>query len=400
MKIVSTTIAGPGSEATIGKAIASVAPLVDGCIVLVNAPTDAERKAIGVAAVDALDDAPDGRVFIAFGEFEWQNDFSDARNRALEKATLAGADWCLWIDTDEWFEYPAAYAGDLRQVLATTDRGALLMQHASHSYSQPRLIRLPTTERWVGKTHECFAAYKVGQGTIDGITFNDAPKTAEQLAHKFARDRDILAAEVVADPHNSRSWFYLGESQKNLGRFAVAANAYEQCAKLRGWNEESAWACYRAAECYIELGHLPSAIDTCAQGLALHAGVPELAWLAGWCNQKLGRHEQAIHWSLMAAAGGEYESGPRTPGSRIGFRHPPALWEGPFDVMRHSYKALGLARGQNIAEIKFQAARQMRLAQGSNLQRRAVTHGEQAAAAEAVGFPHLADALRQAPERP
>lgn len=401
MKIVSTTIAGPGSERTIGRALASVAPLVDECIVLPNG-SNRDIAAIESACLSALAASPDAHGSGLYFPFEWADDFSAARNRALDAAGEAGADWCLWIDTDEWFEYDAARASDLRKVLETTDRGALMVYHASRSYCQPRAIRLPTSERWVGKTHECFAAYKVAQGHLDGLTFNESPKTTAELAHKFERDRDILAAEVVADPHNARSWFYLGESQNNLGRFAIAAEAYDQCAKLRGWNEESAWACYRAAECYIELEHLPSAIDTCARGLALHAGVPELAWLAGWCNYKLGRHAQAVHWCLMAAAGGEYEGGLRATPERIGFRHPPALWEAPFNVMRHSYKALGLTHAASIAELKYEAALRMRTHRISHLPRSAVAvtlHREQAAAAEAVGLPHLADALRQLPER-
>jgi tetratricopeptide (TPR) repeat protein len=364
MKIVSTTIAGPGSERTIGKAIASVAPLVDECIVLANG-SDHDISAIESATMCALAASRDAHNAGFYSPFEWTNDFSSARNRALDAATEVGADWCLWIDTDEWFEYDAPRASDLRKVLETTDRGALMVYHASRSYCQPRAIRLPTSERWVGKTHECFAAYKVGQGHLDGLTFNASPKTPAELAHKFERDAGILTDEVERDPHNARSWFYLGESLKNLGRFLAAINAYGCCAKLRGWNEESAWACYRAAECYIEIGALPSAIDSCARGLTLHAGVAELAWLAGWCQHKLGNHAQAVHWSLMAAAGGEYEGGLRGTPERIGFRYPPALWEAPFNVLRHSYKALGLARAAGVAEMKYEAALRMRERRGT-----------------------------------
>jgi hypothetical protein len=47
-----------------------------------------------------------------------------------------------------------------------------------------------------------------------------------------------------------------------------------------GWNVESAWACFRPAECFIQLKRFVDAVEVCAAGLARHAGVAELAWLA------------------------------------------------------------------------------------------------------------------------
>lgn len=353
VKIISTTIAGPGSEGTIARALDSAAEYVDGILVLANG-SDEEVERIRVA-IEA------GTVPAVFGRFDWTNDFSAARNHALEVATATGADWCLWIDTDEWFE--PALRGDGRKVRAQIEgaaEGALMVYHASGTYCQPRAIRLPTSERWAGKTHECFPAFKVGQGQLSALRFNESEKTAEQLKQKFERDEAILLAEVEANPADARSWFYLGETAKNIGNLKTALAAYDLRAQLRGWNEESAWACYRAAECCIALGNLEDAIDRCARGLALHSGIAELAWLAGWCNYKLRRYEQAIHWASMAVITGNFTPNPVVD-SRIGFRFLPGLYEAPFDVLRHSYAALGMVSAAALAESKLAAAMQMRL---------------------------------------
>lgn len=364
MKVVSTTIAGPGSAPTIGKAIASVLPLVDQCIVLLNAAESSDRIATREAVTAVARERLATDQQLAFHEFTWTNDFSAARNRALQSANEAGADWCLWVDTDEWIEsnpYREAHQtpGFLREQLAQTPHGALMMLHASGTYSQPRLIRVPTAALWEGRTHECFPAYRLGQGEVLGLRFNESEKTAEQLQAKFRRDEQILTDEVTANPNDARSWFYLGQTKNDLGDLSGAIRAYDRRAMLKGWNEESAWACYRCAQCLIELGHFEPAIERCVNGLALHAGIAELAWLAGWCNYKLGRYDQAIHWAQMAAAGGDYK-GLRNISHRIGFRHPPALYEEPYGVIQHSARQLRLPGLEDFAAREYTRARQAR----------------------------------------
>src|SRR5690606_33400642 len=108
-------------------------------------------------------------------------------------------------------------------------------------------------------------------------------------------------------PDDPRWHYYLGESLKNLDRHEEAVVAYDRCAALRGWNEESAWACYRAAESLCVLGRFREAIDRCAAGLARHAGIAELAWLAGYSAYQMGDADQAVHWARLAVAGGHFE---------------------------------------------------------------------------------------------
>jgi hypothetical protein len=46
---------------------------------------------------------------------------------------------------------------------------------------------------------------------------------------------------------------------------------------------------------------------------------------------------------------------------RVGFRHLPALYEGPYDVLRWTYQALGNGEAAAEAEQEYEAARQARL---------------------------------------
>jgi hypothetical protein len=45
---------------------------------------------------------------------------------------------------------------------------------------------------------------------------------------------------------------------------------------------------------------------------------------------------------------------------RVGFRHPPALWEGPYDVLRYALRRLGDDAGADEADRLFHDALQAR----------------------------------------
>lgn len=71
---------------------------------------------------------------------------------------------------------------------------------------------------------------------------------------KYARDRDLLLAEVERDPEDARSVFYLAQSYFDLGDFANARDWYARRANMGGWGEEVYYSLYRLAETMEKLG--------------------------------------------------------------------------------------------------------------------------------------------------
>lgn len=61
---------------------------------------------------------------------------------------------------------------------------------------------------------------------------------------RYKRDEVLLAAEVTVRPTNSRAWFYLGNTKRNLGDHEGAAAAYAKRLTLGGWVEEVGAAGY------------------------------------------------------------------------------------------------------------------------------------------------------------
>jgi tetratricopeptide (TPR) repeat protein len=114
------------------------------------------------------------------------------------------------------------------------------------------------------------------------------------------------------------------------------------------------------ANCYCALERWQDAIDACARGLGLRPATAELAWLAGFASYKLKRYEDAIAWSNMAVVNGLYD-GAGASFNRIGFRDPTGLYEGPYDVLRWTFKAIGNAEAEQAAAAEWEAARAARV---------------------------------------
>jgi len=343
--IVATTLTA-NHEAIIADALRSVVDWVDVCLVIDTGSSDGSlalaREVAGAKYAER--------------KFPWTN-AADARNFALDAACELGGSWAVTVDTDERLARDPAL--DVRAELARATEGLLYVADHHKTYVKERLFRLPMHERWRGPTHEAFDAYKVGCRTLEGITFSELSKTPEDYARRYRRDIAALRPYIAAHPDDPRWHFYLGESHRNLREHELALAAYDACAALRGWDEESAWACYRAAECLCALERFQDALDRLSAGLARHAGIAELAWLAGFACYQLGRDAQAVYWSELAIVHGLFR-GNGTSIPRIGFRHPNALWEGPYDVLRWAEKRRGNASASAEAERLWAEAKAAR----------------------------------------
>ena len=274
MKIVSITLTGNNAD-LIGAALVSVVHWVDACIVIDTGVTD---ESLIIASAIA------GAKYVE-GKFEWVSDFAAARNFGFEVAKEIDANWAIIVDTDERIHLEV---NNIRDAIASLVGDVFLVYNTNRSYYKEKLFRIPTPGKYIGATHEYFNCCSEARTFMDAIAFSEVPKTAAASAAKFNRDLEILKRLVQEEPTNTRWFFYLGETLKNLGDFKQAIIAYRDCANLNGWDEEAAWACYREAECWVALEEWQEVINACAKGLTKHAGIAELAWLAAYASYYAG----------------------------------------------------------------------------------------------------------------
>lgn len=349
-QLASITITG-NSEGTIGAAIASVAPWVDRIVIVDTGITDGTLKAVRAAA--------QGKP-VTIRKHAWNDNFSDARNAALAAAAGTRADWAVLVDSDETIDLRGE---DVRRLIETVTVRHLSIAHESGTYYQPRFFALPAAGKFEGPTHEAYPAEQNGGSLkLARAVFCDKPKTPEQFKAKCERDERILQAHTAANPYVARWWYYLGDTLASLGRTREAIDAFERRAELQGWDEEGAWACYRAAMLWTGMGQHERALRLAVQGLGIHAGIAELAWVAALCCYRLNRDAHACTWANHSLALGCYQG--LGDGERIGFRAYPGLYENPLDVLRYALKRMGKDEQAAFVEESYAKAKAERAAKG------------------------------------
>jgi len=345
--IVATTLTG-SNAGIIGDALASVIGQVDRCLVIDTGATDDSIAVARAVAGDKLE----------VRAFKWQNDFAAARNFALDAAAGLGGTWAVTVDTDERLLFEPGV--QLSRLLAATSAQVCMVLDDLGNYSKERIVRLPAKVRWAGPTHECLEGRTSADTmTLQGVRFHELPKDPATARRKFERDLAILQRYTRKHAKQARWFYYLGATHQQLGDHAAAIDAFRTCAELGGWEEEGAWACYGAAESCCSLRRWGDAVRFCAAGLAIRPATAELAWLAGFAAYKGLCFVDAVAWSWMAIANGLYR-GQGAQFERIGFRHPPALYEGPYDVLRWAYQALGNEQAAAAAAAEYERAKAMR----------------------------------------
>ncbi len=337
-RIISWTLAGPGTAPIIGDALRSVMPIADACAVIWTGCNRSGADATWGAAFDVLR-AEDSTRRHLWQEWAWCDNFGAARTAALdivrcefdERDWVRGA-WSTMVDTDERVVCPDP--GMLRRYLSflCSDVVVVLAQSEEGTHTRERFFRHPNPGRFVGRTHEQFRARDGGTHAIvprEIVYWTEIPKTPEQLAAKGDRDVAMLRADLADEPTNGAAWFYLGSTLQNLGRHQEAIDAWRECIK-HDMREGGAWAAFKAGESYLEIGEPDRAIDCALAGMARDAGLAELPWLAALASLRIGRWDQARRWAEIAKVHGAGSDAERT---RIGFRIVRGLTVGPAEVL-------------------------------------------------------------------
>jgi len=154
--------------------------------------------------------------------FTWVDDFSAARNRALE---LAGADWHLVLDADEWLQEGGGQLVALRRQAPDFVGVVELLDHFEGGTAHQWLSRvLPGSVRYAGPVHEQpqhaaplrRLAVRIGH---DGYS-------NERLIAKRGRNRALLEQMLRTAPGDAYLLYQLGKDHAVYDEHAQAEAAF------------------------------------------------------------------------------------------------------------------------------------------------------------------------------
>ncbi len=161
----------------------------------------------------------------------WQGDFAAARNTALD---LAGADWHLVLDADEWIESGGEALAAMR--VLPPRLGAVAVR--SHYEADDRLMTntvwlsrlLPGSVRYAGRIHEQPQSSLPRFRTP--LSVGHDGYLGDQRERKRGRNRSLLEQSLAAAPGNAYLRYQLGKDCEVYGEYAQACEHY-----LRAWAE-------------------------------------------------------------------------------------------------------------------------------------------------------------------
>jgi glycosyltransferase involved in cell wall biosynthesis len=184
-------------------------------------------------------------------ERPWRN-FGHNRSEALMLAQGQG-DYIWVMDADDTVVGTPDFSGLSADVYAMRicDSGTQC------TYWRRQLFRDGMRWRYEGVVHEyphCDDPFV--EARLDGEYYIESRRLGSRNLDpaKYARDRDVLLAEVERDHDDARSVFYLSQSYFNLGDFAKAREWAARRAEMGGWHEEVYYAMFQVAESMSRLG--------------------------------------------------------------------------------------------------------------------------------------------------
>jgi tetratricopeptide (TPR) repeat protein len=233
-------------------------------------------------------------------DFAWCDDFSAARNHALDQARGA---WILYIDADEQLRpYPRARLE--RELAEPVLAGATVRFHPRSGYTayrEYRLFRRDPRIRFSGAMHETIVPALdklVAEGRRIGasdLTIDHFGYDGDQ-SHKLGRNLALLTKELSRDPDRVYLWWHLGTVERDLGRQAEAEAAWQEGLR-RGRLEATPSS--GVALCVSEMAKTRLARgeecgDLLAEGLALAPDDRFLWWLQARALAEQGAFEPAM----------------------------------------------------------------------------------------------------------
>ncbi len=235
--------------------------------------------------------------------FPWNEDFSAARNFAIEKAR---GEWILCLDADEEL-IPGT--GSLKELVARDSGTEVYLLPLNNStadtagrYNRFHVLRLFKNNgryRFQGKIHEQVTVPESGTVAVaEGPVINHRMLSPRERNRKRSRNLVLLKKAYSEDPQNHFLQYYLGIEWFMLGKADKALPFFRQA--YRGLTDRNLLfkgpALRYLLICLKELGRLDEAICLCLEADRNYPEYTDIYYLGGILFEEKKEYLLAVKW--------------------------------------------------------------------------------------------------------
>ena len=182
--------------------------------------------------------------------------FGFNRNFSLDKCRMLyeDYDYILLLDADMIVKLSDDFIKS-KNSLKKYDYYYAMQGSEDFQYRNIRLIKNTDKIQYIGDTHEYLnvpASFKSKTLDISDFFIDDIGDGSNK-SNKYERDINILENNIIVEPDNVRSYFYLANSYFDIGEYQKAIDNYKIRIQKGGWFEEVSYSMYREGLCNIAL---------------------------------------------------------------------------------------------------------------------------------------------------
>ncbi|WRS26470.1 glycosyltransferase [Oscillospiraceae bacterium MB08-C2-2] len=231
-------------------------------------------------------------------DFEWQDDFSLARNYAF---SLATQDYIMWLDADDIVdEENIAKILELKETLSPDVDAVMFLYNIAFDkqgkptfhYYRERLAKRSQNFQWKEPVHEHLA---VG-GNIKTLDI----AIIHGHKNRIHSDRNLHIYESIlakGEELSTRGCYYYARELMTHKRHRAAVSRYQMFLDRKdGWVEDKINACGDMFDCYAALNESDKAQEALYKSFTYDLPRPEICCRLGSLYMKSNRLEKAIFW--------------------------------------------------------------------------------------------------------
>ena len=288
--------------ATLERTIRSALPVVDEVVVGIDDRTTDGSQAI-LAKLE--DEFGGGKRFEVF-RFTWTDDFSAARNEALERCT---ADWVLQLDGHEVFSGDSVerFRGMMAILPEDTEavgfRVRLQPEDHSHVGIQLRLFRNNGRIRYQGAVHNELVVDKEKTIGLADIVIEHVRTHGNRDERTRARNEMVprrMRERLDEDPTDTKALYYLGLHAHERSDYAEATGYYERYLDVSLHPEERYKVLWHLGRCRYLLGEHDAAREAFLRGTRERWDLAECYISLGEMALADQQYAEAEHWFKLA----------------------------------------------------------------------------------------------------